>query len=66
MSKFVRVKYNDRYTKEEGNYLWLNLDNIISLDEDNRGLCCIGRDAFYVIDEESMPVLLEALKGSAE
>lgn len=66
MSKFVRVKYNDRYTKEEGNYLWLNLDNIISLDEDNRGCCCIGRDAFYVIDEESMPALLEALKGGAE
>ena len=67
MSKFVRVKYKDRFTKVEGNYMWLNLDNVISVDENNRGVQCVGQETnFYVINEESMPELLKALKGGSK
>ena len=64
MSNFVRVKYSGRYTASDGNYLWLNLDNVVSVDETNRGVQCVGQETnFYVINEESMPKLIEALKG---
>jgi len=64
MSRFVRVKYTGRYTQDEGNYMWLNLDNVISVDENNRGVQCVGQETnFYVINKESMPELLNALKG---
>ena len=64
MSRFVRVKYTDRFTRPQGNYMWLNLDNVISVDENNRGVQCTGQEtSFYVIAEESMPELLKALKG---
>ena len=65
MSKFVRVRYTDRYTKKEGNYIWLNLDKIISVDEVNCRVWC-GDDAFYAINEEDMPTLIHVLKGRAE
>ena len=65
MPKFVRVRYTDRYTRKEGNYIWLNLDKIISVDEVNCGAHCEG-DSFYVINEEDMPKLVEALKGGEE
>lgn len=65
MSKFVRVRYTDRYTQKEGNYIWLNLDKIVSVDETNWGVWC-GEDSFYVINEEDMPILIDALKGDEE
>lgn len=65
MSKFVRVRYTDRYTEKEGNYIWLNLDKIVSVDETNCGVWC-GDDAFYVINEENMSTLIDAMKGGTE
>ena len=63
MSKFVKVKFRDRFTQPEGNTLWLNLDNVISVDEDARYVQCVGdKTNFYVIDAESMPYLLDELK----
>ena len=65
MSKFIRLRYTDRYTRTEGNYIWLNLDKIISVDEVNGGVWC-GDDAFYAINEEDMPTLIDALKEGAD
>ena len=65
MSKFIRVRYKGVYTKPEGNQIWLNLDKIISVDEVGRGVNCED-DSFYVINEEDMPTLIEALRGGTE
>lgn len=62
MPKFVRVKYNEGYTNPEGNNLWLNLDNIVAVDEVTNIVWCVP-DFTYIIDEEDMPKLIEALKG---
>ena len=67
MSKFVRVKYANRFTQGDGNSLWLNLDNVISVDENNCGVQCVGQETnFYVIDKESVSALIKAWKGYAE
>lgn len=65
MMKFVKLRYYDRYTRNEGNDLWLNLDKVIGIDENSNTVHCVG-DYFYHIDEKSLPTLIEALKGSAE
>ena len=63
--KFVQVRYYDRYTRKEGNDLWLNLDKVIGVDENSNTVYCVG-DYFYHIDEKTFPTLIEALKGGAE
>lgn len=63
--KFVQVRYYDRYTRKEGNDLWLNLGNVISVDENSNTVHCVG-DNFYTIDKKSVPTLIKALKGGAE
>ena len=65
MSKFIRVRYTDRYAHTKGNYIWLNLDRIISVNEGSRGVWC-GDDSFYTINEEDMPTLIDALKEGAD
>ena len=65
MSKFIRVSYTDRYTRIKGNYVWINIDRIISVDEVSRGIWC-GDDSFFTINEEDMPKLIAALKEGAD
>ena len=66
MSKFVKVKYSDcRYTPEGGSDMWVNLDNIIALDEQAKLVYFIGGSSFP-ISENDVPKLIEAMKGGAE
>lgn len=69
MSKFVKVRYRDRYTKAEGNDLFLNLDKIIAVDEVNRAVFVVAETNsgnIFCLTEETMPKLIEELKGGGE
>ena len=65
MSRFVKVKYVGRYTQSKGNDLWLNLDNIIAVDEHTKSVYVSnGADGdVFMITDETMPTLIEALEN---
>lgn len=68
MSRFVKVRYRDRYTKADGNDLFFNLDKIIAVDEVNRAVFVeaeTNTGNIFCLTEETLPKLLEALKGGA-
>lgn len=66
MSRFVKVKYADcRYTQNGGHDMWLNLDNIVAFEE-NAKMVYVASGQVFPISEETVPKLIEALKGGAE
>lgn len=63
---FVKVKYEDcRYTQNGGNDMWLNLDNIVAIDEDAH-MVYTTNGTVFPISKDTMPKLIEAMKGCAE
>jgi hypothetical protein len=65
MSRFIKVKYIDYSTQSEGNDLWLNLDNVIAVDEHTRAVY-LTNDAslenVFIITKDTFSTLIEALK----
>ena len=63
MNEFVKVKYEDcRYTQNGGNDMWLNLDNVVAFEEQTR-LVYTTSGQVFPISKETVPKLIEALKG---
>lgn len=66
MSKFVKVKYEDcRYTQNGGNDMWLNLDNIVAVEEQTKFVYLTSGQVFP-LSEDSLAELIEVLKGGVQ